>query len=617
MIEYCDSTVGTRSAAERLLPTTLWELPLTQLSLGHQLADTLAGRGILTVGNALDLATVALREGGALTPNEEAELREALARALADGLRQFESTTASDWPTLRAQLLGPLDDNGRKLLVAAVGLDEPLQPRQALVQLLGATQLDDSLDRIRTTLMQHGTALMRRMEEELEREFAAFDGVLHAPNAAIGSIISIITKNCDDAELGLRLIAFCLPHRCHLHRGFLHGVTSRRFRELLRTLPQLVPQHRLPMPVDNILSRLADRATEVPRGVLIHVLRSELRTAVELDSAEGEVAVPDPRTPAARLIEILTEIGTPTSLTDLVFAYRERFRFASGQRLMRHLAGNSVFLRIGSDLWAMRQWHEQELQDCAELAEQTARRISTAESRQNVLELAQRECDEHTAWLVLDRLNQDPRVRMLGRGEACAADQAQSSVMRRLHFAFRSAAGDVVKNLFIDNQPESQRRLVLRLLDHNRAFVQSDANRVDTLSNYPFNQERMKRLIQLVLEHLKKRTGYAQTEALREIVSATDLGGAWLKADLLADILRRNGPFEVLSPGIVALKDLALPSILRRSARQALRAAGKAVTVCDIVQARQDLVEFAPCLAELLLTDPLVQSPDGKYFVLH
>jgi hypothetical protein len=120
-----------------------------------------------------------------------------------------------------------------------------------------------------------------------------------------------------------------------------------------------------------------------------------------------------------------------------------------------------------------------------------------------------------------------------------------------------------------------------------------------------------------VLEHLKKRTGYAQTEALRVMVSATDLGGAWLKADLLADILRRNGPFEVLSPGIVALKDLALPSILRRSARQALRAAGKAVTVYDIVQARQDLVEFAPCLAELLLTDPLVQSPDGKYFVLH
>ena len=72
----------------------------------------------------------------------------------------------------------------------------------------------------------------------------------------------------------------------------------------------------------------------------------------------------------------------------------------------------------------------------------------------------------------------------------------------------------------------------------------------------------------------------------------------------------------VLSPGIVALKDLALPTILRRSARLALRTLGEAATIYDIVQARPDLVEFSPCLAELLLEDPLVQSPDGKYFIL-
>jgi hypothetical protein len=81
-------------------------------------------------------------------------------------------------------------------------------------------------------------------------------------------------------------------------------------------------------------------------------------------------------------------------------------------------------------------------------------------------------------------------------------------------------------------------------------------------------------------------------------------------------VLRRNGPFEVLSPGIVALRDLALPSILMRSARQALRAAGEAVTIQDVVRARPDLAEFSECLAELLLEDPLVQSPDGTYFIL-
>lgn len=616
MTQSLDSTMDARSTASQLLPTNLWKLPLTQLPMPDTLADALAAHSILTVGDLLDLPPEALGVDGVISPAEQEQVHTALSRALDDGLRQFDSAAANDWPTLRAQLLGPLDDTGRKLLIAAIGLDEPVQPRQALLQVLGAAHLDDSLDHIRTTLMQCGTGLMRRIEQEIDREFDAFDGVLHAPHAGLGSVISIITKATGDPELGLRLVAFCLPHRCHLHRGFLHGVTPRRFRELLRTLPQLVPQHRLPMAVDEIMSRLADRNAEVPRGVLLHVLRSELRTAIELDGDTGEVAVPDPLTPAARLIEILEDTGEAASLPDLVFAYRERFRFASGQRLMRHLSSNSAFLRIGVDLWALRQWHEQELQDCAELVENIARRISIAESRQNVLQLAAAESDEHTSWLVLDRLHQDPRVRMLGRGEACAADKAQSTVMSRLQRAFRRAAGDVVKGLFIDNQPESERRLVLRLLNHNRAFVHSEKDRVDTLSNYPFNHERMKRLTQMVLQHLKQRTGYAQSEALREIVSATDLGGAWLKADLLADILRRNGPFEVLSPGIVALKDLALPTILRRSARLALRTLGEAATIYDIVQARPDLVEFSPCLAELLLEDPLVQSPDGKYFIL-
>ena len=349
---------------------------------GYTLADALAAHSILTVGDLLDLPPEALGVDGVISPAEQEQVHTALSRALDDGLRQFDSAAANDWPTLRAQLLGPLDDTGRKLLIAAIGLDEPVQPRQALLQVLGAAHLDDSLDHIRTTLMQCGTGLMRRIEQEIDREFDAFDGVLHAPHAGLGSGISIITKATGDPELGLRLVAFCLPHRCHLHRGFLHGVTPRRFRELLRTLPQLVPQHRLPMAVDEIMSRLADRNAEVPRGVLLHVLRSELRTAIELDGDTGEVAVPDPLTPAARLIEILEDTGEAASLPDLVFAYRERFRFASGQRLMRHLSSNSAFLRIGVDLWALRQWHEQELQDCAELVENIARRISIAESRQ-------------------------------------------------------------------------------------------------------------------------------------------------------------------------------------------------------------------------------------------
>ena len=155
-----------------------------------------------------------------------------------------------------------------------------------------------------------------------------------------------------------------------------------------------------------------------------------------------------------------------------------------------------------------------------------------------------------------------------------------------------------------------------RLLEHNRAFVDAGPDRIDTLTNYPFNAERMQRLTKLVLEQLQKRAGYAQAEALKDLVDQTDLGGKWLSPSLLADILRRNGPFEVLAPNIVALEDLALPRILARSGRQALRELGEVVTIDDVLRVRPDLSAFRECLAELLANDPLVQSPDGRYFVL-
>ena len=52
---------------------------------------------------------------------------------------------------------------------------------------------------------------------------------------------------------------------------------------------------------------------------------------------------------------------------------------------------------------------------------------------------------------------------------------------------------------------------------------------------------------------------------------------------LFAQYRTRNGPFEVLAPNIVALKDLHLPRALARSARQALRDIGEAVTVDDVI----------------------------------
>ncbi|MFK7739647.1 MAG: hypothetical protein AB8H80_04925 [Planctomycetota bacterium] len=597
-----------------LLPEALYDLPVARLRLENAVVHRLQDAGWLTVGDALSSA-----DSADIHEDDIQCLRTAMAAALRDGTRQFDDIDATDWPTLKAQLLGPLDKEARRLLSAAIGIDGPAMSRTAQRNLLADGTLDEHLQAIRGTLMQHSLGLMQRLRDETENEFEAFDGILIASHAAKGSLIARLGSVSGTPELGLRLAAFCLPHMCHMHRGILHSVQPRRFRALLRALPQLVPQHRLPLSIESIATMLEERGVAVPRGVLLHVLRTEVHVRIEIEDERGEIAVPDPRKPAARLAELMIELGQPTPLSDLVFAYRERFRFASQLRLRQHLADHGAFLQLGPELWSMRAWHEEDLSDALNLSESVARRISTSDERQDVHLLVREEqpdADERASWLVLAILADDPRVRLLGRGTACAADGTQSSVMRRLLQAFRRAGGDVVEGLFVQNQPREQRRLVERLLEHNRAFVKPEPDRIDVLTNYPFNTERMQQLIKLVVEHLQERAGYAHVEALKDAVDKIELGGRWLTPQLLGDILKRNGPFELLEPGIIALKSLALTSTLRRSARCALRELGRAVTIPEIVRHRSDLAEFRPCLAHLLVRDALVQSPDGVYFVL-
>ena len=94
----------------------------------------------------------------------------------------------------------------------------------------------------------------------------------------------------------------------------------------------------------------------------------------------------------------------------------------------------------------------------------------------------------------------------------------------------------MVTSLFLQNQPPDRRRLVQRLLRENRLFVMPSDDRIDVLSNYPFNQERLQQLIDLVKHQLDQRTGYAQVAALKAAVDRTDLGGTWLTPMLLADL---------------------------------------------------------------------------------
>jgi hypothetical protein len=217
---------------------------------------------------------------------------------------------------------------------------------------------------------------------------------------------------------------------------------------------------------------------------------------------------------------------------------------------------------------------------------------------------------------VLDRLSRDPRVRPLGRGELCPATHKRSQVLEQLLVDFRRAAGDVVLGLFLQNQPEPRRRLVQRLLRENRLFVAPAGDRIDLLSNYPFNEERLQRLLAVVNQHLERRSGYAQLTALKAAVDRTDLGGGWLLPELLGDLLRRHGSFEVLPGDLIVRAELGIGAFLRRAMHKALRDAGMPLSVDEILRARPDLIEFAGCLHELLGTDPLVQTPDGCRFTL-
>ena len=601
-----------------LLPTALLSLPLARLSLSAADVGELATSGILTVGDVMQLPRATLVDDG-LFAAAAGPLRAALARALNDGLAQYAAVDSNDWPTLRAQLLGPLGDDERQWFVELVGIERPCAPRPELARTAGIplAALEERAEQVRSRLAERQGSLLARLQQDLGNELQANDGVFGVQQVGSGTSLHLLGSATDDPELGLRLFAFLFPRAVHLHRGALFGLSARRFRRLLRTLPGMLPAHRLPLPVDTIVAELAADGQQVPRGALLHLLRSELRIAVELDERHGEVAAADPRSPAARLADLLAEARRPLPLADLVFAWRERFRRASTTAIATQLRRSSAFVQIGPDRWALRRWHERELAAVAPLVDRAARRLCSLGGRHHITELLQDEnCDEATTWCVLDRLADDPRVRRLGRGELCPASQRRSRVLDQLLQDFRRAAGDVVLSMFLQNQPEQHRRLCERLLRQNRLFVQPAPDRVDTLSNWPFNDERLRRLISLVSEQLRQRSGHVHITALKAVVDRTDLGGGWLQPELLADVLRRHGPFAIVPGGIVARADLDLVQSVRRSLRQALRDAGTPLRVEDVLRARPELNEFAAGLHELLGEDPLVQSPDGVHFML-
>lgn len=615
-------TKQSRPSVWHVLPPYLLQLQFERLPLSTELTAMLHTHGIKRVVDLCRLPDEDFDTMGWLGDAFTAELREALDRAVYAGLAaHFAADLTEDctWPTLKTQLFGPLEPDETDLLQAVLGLE--MTPctvaSYALAKGIAPAEAETRASAVRSRLQQTSGALLQRLQTEMRAEFSAFDGFVESRHLAVSTTLHGMREGSGQALLPLRLCAFLFPAQCHLQGSALVGLSPRRCRKLVRALHRMVTPGRLPLPLTQLSSELHAEQIEAPRGLLVHLLRTELRITVELDSEHGETATPDPRSTTRRLQDLLTEAGQPMPFEEIVYAYRERFRRANRRSIEQRLREDPAVLQLGKRLWSLRKWHDQDVAGIDLLVDKAARKLCAEGGRQAVATLlCDEELDERTIYRVLDKLAHDPRVRLLGRGEACPATHKRSQVLEQLLLDFRRAAGEVVETMFLANQLPARRRLVRRLLRENRLFVTPAENRIDTVSNYPLNKERMARLIAVVKEQLSTRTGYAHVTAIKVTLDKTDLGGSWLTPLLLEDLLRRNAPFEVLPGGLVARRQLRLGEAIVRLARAALRETGVSMSVDDMVKVRPELAEFVTYVAPLLTRDPTVHTTRGQFFTL-
>ena len=603
-------------AAAPLLPETLRRLTLRAAGVTEPLLQELLDLGCTTVGHALLLPATVFQQGGLLGPSAAVTLRLALQQLLRPALEPLEEEPVdpvTDWPTLRGRLLAALDDSSRDWFCLRIGLTDasPTAPRKHSEP--HSEELANRRDEaVRQRLTLRAPSLVQRLRYEYLREIDAFDGLVRSDRLAVGSWLHTLAKGSGDPQLPLRLLAYCLPTEAFVNDGCLSAVPPRTWNKLRQRLRSLTTPRLLPRRLEDLAHELHSVCDPIARGVLTHMVSELCHLRIHIDEKRGEMVLPAQPLLARRLEELLVERGRPTSIEDLVFDYRERFQVARPLRLLAQLRRDDIFVQLDASVWSLRAWHVDELAQLKGAAETVVRLVCERGGKQSIAAL--HAGDDRTSWLVVDLVRHDRRVRWLGRGEACPANQERSQVLEDLLLDFRRAAGEVPMSRFLENQPEERKRLVGHLLAENRLFVFPSPDRIDVLTNYPFNKERLARLTHLVDDFLIARNGYAPLDAVIAEVNRCDLGGSWLQPTLLGELLRRHGAFEVLPGGFVSRSVLGLVGWLMRRARTALREASIPITVSELLAQRPELAEFTECLADLLRHDPLVQTPDGQRF---
>lgn len=601
---------------------TVWPLrilrtSLLRLALPARLRRALAAGGYKTLG---DLRCADAQQLAAL-PSVGATGVRTLRGALARGLALQ--------PSLRARrrlleasglerMLRRISGAERELVELCVGLTGQ---RRTQAQL--ARALDVPLDaiaahvaRARAALEARGGGVLRRLRAAAAEELRAQGGVLHPNHIASASPLRTLTNTDADPLLALRLLAFLRPDALALVGGVLMDLPAATYPRVARELTRAVHTLYLPMPLREVHEHLtAAGLTQLPRGVFEALLQRVPRVQIVVDPRIGEVLDRRPVAVTTRVEAILRSASSSLTASDILFAYRDRFGSARRTRLVDALHTERVFLRVGSDEWNLRERHLDELELAQPEADRVRDRIIASDGALSLVDLVDPGASSRLVYLVRDLLHHDPTLRSLGRGRFCARGLRVSTHVKTLRLELRRAMGEVPLQRFLSNQPESVRQIRARLLAENRLFVGTAPDRVDMITNYPLNDERLRRLLQAVETLIEEAGGHDRVDRLAAKMRTDEVGGSFLTPYFLADLLRRHGRFETIAGDVITIAASGMRHRLLSRVRAVVRSADRALSVNEILAASPDLAEFATGLPDLLRSDPLVQQHDERYCV--
>lgn len=595
---------GSRPCAAGLdfLPEAVRRLPLRRLGLPRPLRAACVASGVRRVADLLRANPDELAHAEGLGPDAVAELRRRMAELLGPATQH---AARHAWNALRAAVLGlPPDDRHRAVARLGIG--------RAAIPLLEND--DPTLERLREALVARAPRAVEALCAAVRATLDHEAGVVTPTGLAARTGVS--ARGADDPGAPIFLARCLAPREFYVHGNVLTCSTPAEVGETRACLGRLARRRSLPRRLRTLVLELGERlGRDVPRGLVEHLVRERDDLLVVHDAAGHAFVQRRPDRIDERLERILWEEGRPLATVDLVFHYRDRHGSAHKGRLLDHLSTDRRFLRIEHRVWSLRVWHESELRAVENEVERIAEAIVNGGRRRDVRELAgPRVRSPRQVFLVLDGLRSHPDLRYLGRGVLCPRGRRRSEVLDGLLRVMRRAMGEIPLSRFLANQPESRRRLVAHLLQENRYFVEPGPDRVDLLTNYPFNEQRLRAVLEIVDTHLRRTRGYA---AVSDVIAAIDRAGYkgdFLSEHLLCDLLRRHARLEFLPGGLVARESLGLGRWIQHRAREAIRACGGDATLEDVLRRVPELAEFAVCLEGLLRHDPLVRSPDGARY---